>query len=226
MPIQPFYASALALDWLFKGLLTNALFYFFIVAGGTVLTLLKLRASRWATALLWGFAGAALIAVSVAAVRIALSASQTPSINAENIERTVRQWATSFGYGVTPKSDADMHFCFLVALPTGRQVLVGRPKELDRYITMRAMVTISPQHQALLAKMRSADQARFFHGLAIEMARFKIGFAQSAPLQNVMLIRRLPIADTLTESVFMEAIEEVDMAELLVIESVRRELAQ
>jgi hypothetical protein len=119
-----------------------------------------------------------------------------------------------------------MYFCFKVALPTGRRVLVGRPKELDRYITVRAAVTVSPEHQALLAKMPSVAQARIFHDLAIEMARFKIGFAQTAPLRNIVLIRLLPIVDTLTESVLMETIEEVDTAELLVIEIVRRELGQ
>lgn len=148
-------------------------------------------------------------------------------INPTNIEENIRKWAAYFGYGCSPISDPEVDFALDISLPTGKHILAIRSKKLDKYIVIQGAVGISPNHLAALARMEVSEQNRVMNELIIEMARFKIGFVGGGePIKTITLSKQLPITNMLTEHIFIEAVNEIELAQILVIGIIRKNLGQ
>jgi len=149
-----------------------------------------------------------------------------PLITPATSEEFVRKWLTTFNYPVTRESAENTYFSLKIGLPSGRVAVVGRVKERDQYISIQGIVTVDPQHLVILNKMPKDQLSRFRHDVAIQLASLNIDFVELSTLQNIIVLRRIPINEGLTESSFIDTVGAVDRAELLIVEMVRREVKQ
>jgi hypothetical protein len=222
-------AEVFIMDWsgLWQGILSNGIYAILILGAGAMLALLKTKWPELAPKVLYGIAGATCVAVLIFTFtgRAILSTEQR-QIKPENVETEIKTWISSFGYAFVSMSDNESYFTLRVTLPSGKPIMVSRTKQRDQYITVRGAVAIAPQHLTILTKMPQAQVTRIRHGLAIELARSKIGFVETMPLQLIMVEKRIPITTALTESMFMDTVDEVELAQTLVIETVLREIGQ
>jgi hypothetical protein len=144
----------------------------------------------------------------------------------ENIQGTIRQWLDGFGYGSAPAPDPTTEFSMVVSMPnSGKHVRVMREKQFNHYIAVSAAVTISPEHQALIAKLPEAERNRVAHNMLIELYRSGADSTVVAPSQ-VGFIKRIPITNALTEDVLIKTINSVEALENILVETVLRDLNQ
>jgi hypothetical protein len=213
--------------WLWQDFLSNAIWYFLILLGGVVLTFLKKRGSAWFAPALYGLVGCSLVAVIVYSV-VALNnipPKKSPPVSPDNVEANIRTWLDRFGLSVAKGPDeSDTIFSLFVTLRNGVGITIWRPKSLDRYVVLATLVSIKPSDQDVVNQLSPEETARFTARIRAEMARVKLIYTAESPLRTITLQKRIPITDNLTEDVFMQAIDEVNSAALLVLETMDLEL--
>jgi hypothetical protein len=147
----------------------------------------------------------------------------TPGVTTENIETKVREWLEAFEL-TTQKIPADpnMHFGYIVTLPDGggHSVTIAQTRKFSRYLTLLAQVELSDEHKAQLQKLSEAEQRRFLLELRFELASAKVQANMESPLRAIKIIKLLPVSSALTEAALMEAIDDVYLGELVVIDAV------
>ena len=192
---------------------------------GVIAALIKSRFPRLGTLILYGVGVCALLIVIFGTFRfIDTLPPKVPQVTLDNVEENIRTWLDHFELGTRKTSMAGAIFTFEVTLKNGVPIVVTRLKEFDAYITLQTHITLSPDHKTLLDQLKSEQAEQLIHKLLLEMARSKILAAISRPLQSVSLFRRVPITSSLTEATFIERIEEVNFAFLLVNETIVLEL--
>jgi len=121
---------------------------------------------------------------------------------------------------------ANTHFSIRVNLPSGKVISVFREtdQQFEKYIALEGIVTISPEHQALLTKMPQDQRQRVLRDLSIEVSRVRTDFS-SAGLEQVGFGRRLLISN-LTETLFIENLGELESLSNVIIQTLLRDLGQ
>lgn len=153
--------------------------------------------------------------------------SQAPALTPENVERNVRTWLGTFGYGFVPVTLPNTHFAIRVNLPNnGRPILIARStdEQFERYITIQASVAISPEHQAILQRMPEDQRQRVLRDLSIEVSRVRTDVA-STTLEQVTFARRLLIG-SLTEGMLIDNLGDMEALQNIIIQTVLRAVGQ
>jgi hypothetical protein len=141
------------LQWLWQGVVSNLVYAVLILAGGAVLTYLRARNSRWASPILYGLAGVALIAVILLALKgFATLSNQLPATTPDTVEMNIRTWLDAFKIAQQRQSDPESHFSLRVTLPNNIPMVVRRQKEYDRYVSIEAGILPAKEYQQILEK--------------------------------------------------------------------------
>src|SRR5579863_1846234 len=122
-------------NWLWQGLVANAVYAVLLILGGIVLAVLKKTRPNWAGPALYGLSGCALVAVLIFTVTgHAVFSRQQPETTPQNVEQNLRAWADSFQLGVTkmpPQTDVD--FGLAISLKSGNPVEIRQLKQIPSY---------------------------------------------------------------------------------------------
>ena len=184
------------------------------VAGGAVLTRLQMEAVSFVYAdPVGGIGGTGMIAVVLLSLRLLLTAPAPVEehITTENIEAHIRMWLDSFGVAVKRgPPDADTYFKYGVTLADGNPVAITRAKSRDHYIQLLVKITVSPGHKAIINRMSPAQLTRLADQVELELSRSGIGRTLlGPPLESVVLMKSIPISDSLSESVFAANLDQM-----------------
>lgn len=210
------------LKWIWQGILTNWLSAGLILAGGVVLAFLKARGARWLYPALYGMVGCALVAIVLYSFAALTAIPKKPTqVTPDTIETSIRTWADTFGLGIKKESESGSYFVYVITLPSSTPVAVSRSRKLDRYISFSTTLTVSPQHSSALERLSTSEMDQISRHVAVEMARFKIGFSLlgPSPLKAVLLVKSVPITSDFTEGSFAEQLSTMDSAVALARET-------
>jgi hypothetical protein len=197
-------------QWLWQGLLTNWLAALVVAIGTFLVAYLKAKRPSWANVVLYGLAAFCLLVVSFWAFKsMAVLPKEIPQVTANNVETNIRAWLDHFQLGTKKISDPDSHFSYIVTLRNGTLVTLKHVKNFDNYITLLANLEISPEQKIQLAGLKKEQLNLLIHEVVLELSRTKAEGMILNPLQNVLLERRVPITNNLTEDIFIERLNEV-----------------
>lgn len=201
------------LNWLWQGLLTNWLAATGIFCLGVLLVYLKAKAPRLSSLILYGLGVCTLLTVILCAFRvIATLPQEIPEITPKNIETNIRTWLDRFELGTRRTTNADSYFMYEVKLKNNAVVVISRSKNIDNYINFGANLEITKEIKTIMNNLKNEQVEHLVHEIILEMARYKIESMIVLPLNNVLLHRRVPITNNLTEDTFIERINEVGFA--------------
>jgi len=224
-------------SWFWQGMLTNLFFYLLVAGVGILIGILKRKAPGWASPFMYGLVASTLAALLIVAINVQhkFVMEQKSVATTENVQEKVRQWLSTFGYGFKVVNDADYDFLLAVNTNNNRHVAVGRVKQYSQYITMQINLTIPTNIQQLLSKLSLDKQKQIRRDLRIEMYRLQPEHAEllaiSEKTEQILLSglsfeKRLPITNSLTESVFIKALVDMETARDLFQEILARDLGQ
>lgn len=185
------------------------------------------RASPWLVPLCWGIGASVVIllgagALAVIAKSAPLSATAT---TVDNIEANIRHWVDTFHLSIQRVADDPAsYFAYNVSSRYGRTTTIIRSRQLERYLLMQNSVSVGPEHLRQLTALPQPQAILLVRDLSIEMARFKIGFEYNIPLTVVVIKKTLPITTDLTEASFVQAFDEMESAQVLLLNLIPREL--
>jgi hypothetical protein len=207
------------LDGLVQGVVSNAVWWTVVLVGGAVLAVLRAKWPRYAGPVLYGLLGIASLAIiGFAILGHSLLSREQPQTTPENVEANIRAWADSFVVGVTKAPVKEAHFALVITLHNGNPVVVARTKDRPNWLALQSTLTLSPEHQAAMAKLSKAQADTVVEELTLELARSKMGYELSGPppLQSITLSRAVPITSNLTEDAFAGQLDQMDSAMQLV----------
>lgn len=193
---------------------------FLLIAGvPTLLGVLRKKAPDWAGVVLYVAAGLALALViwggSLGILRYQNASAITTT---QNIEGLVSTWSSRFQLSVKKQhlsgSDGE-HFHYVLTLVNGLHVTVIRTVERDDYLTLRGRLKLSDKDVALFNALSPEERAVLGAQLGTELAKHEVGFTYNLP-EFVQVERAIPITDQLTESTFIENVNRIDTALMLV----------
>jgi hypothetical protein len=213
------------MDWLWQGVLTNGLWWSFVVAGGAVIAIGKAKGWRWVTPILYGFAASALVLFIIVMAHMWKLFPLEQRITPKTAESNIRRWVDKFHLAVQALPDnPNEYFTLKVTTLSGKPLLIHQSKALENYLQMQAIISVSPEDQKFLTKL-SAKEAGFLIGnLRVEMARARVGsFNIGLPLTTFAIVKSVPIV-FLSESAFVQNIDEMELAEVIALETFRKEL--
>jgi hypothetical protein len=169
----------------------------------------------WLSMVLWGMIGYSLLSAIVVAFwgARALRFKQL-EVAGDNLEPSLRRWLEDSGQNVKTASDTAWDFGLLTALPDGETIHVVLMKEHRRFITFRANLDISPEHQAILKAMPGTYFEKLAQEVVLKVFLAKMVLAIRARLSEVSLFSQLAITD-LTEDTFFKHIDDMGNAILL-----------
>jgi len=199
-----------------------------VLAGGGLLTYLRLRRPVWVAPILCGLAGGALVAVILLTFTAwrALPAYKPLPITPENVEEHVREWADTFRLGSKKLPLPNTHFGFEIILSNGVPIAVVRQKgSTDKYLFIIGRLDLAPPHKALMEKLPENERERIAREVFYELAKIKIGFIGDLP-NSVSVLSRLPITESLTEANFVKTIDEVESGITVANATIEKALAQ
>lgn len=148
------------------------------------------------------------------------------SLRPENIKATIGQWLSTFRLAFTPIEDINFDFQLAVNLLSGKRIYVGKTKQFPQYLTIQAIIVITQEYQKLLKKIPSNQVRRIVHDLAIEIDRLHLEGSRISFPQQIILEKKFPIANNLTEDVLIKAIDEMASTVDLIDQIILRDLEQ
>lgn len=182
------------------------------------MTWLARRASPWKVPLLYGLATLCLLVVASAGLHVLFTNTpkRTEPITLTNVEAYMRQWLETFNYSVRKLPDnPDAHFAYSITNTHGRKSLIRRLRSLEHYLMIHATVTVSDEHRKRFTKWPQGEAVLFTGTLVMDLTRYRITFANIKwPLEDIVLEKKVPITYGLTESHFMQSLEDIDAAEV------------
>lgn len=208
------------LSWFWQGLLTNGIWWLVLLFGGAVVAFLKVKRPAWAPPVLYGLAALACLSV-VYFTFTGRSVFSPAPVDTVNVEGNVKKWVSLIGYGSqsTPPPSATSDFAYQIT-PTGTEtpLLVWRDKNKLGYLQLETVMTISPQHAAILKRITPVQAIEIMQYTESELLRRNLSFVFAGPdanrLQAITIIKGVPI-DGLTESGFAYAVDDIESAQQL-----------
>jgi len=213
------------MDWL-SGILQGifgTLLYDLLLAAmvAGIVAWLRSRQSRWAAPVLFGIAAfAAMLSIAYLLTGHAALSRQTVETTPENVEENVKKWVEELGLGITkaPKP-ADIYFNYIVTLKSGNPIGIGRATALPGFLQLQTLLVLSDEHQKAIAKMSKEQAAAVTEEVIVQLALSKMGYTIGGgppgailPMQNVILMKGVPITSSLTEASFATYLDEMDSA--------------
>ena len=176
-----------------------------------MVTFLARYASPWTEPVLYGLAAFAAVSVGILCLRQMgrLSKARTTF---QNVEAQVRTWLNNFRVAVQNDPSPEAYFRVIATMASGAKIIVGRPKgEFSDYIIFRSEITPTPQEQATIANLPDEEVERLLSEIRLELARATVGYSGLArPITTVVLFKRVPIGEALTEDLFISKLDEME----------------
>ena len=202
------------LHWIYEGLAIRLIWWLLALVGGIIVAYLKAKGKPWATPALYGLGGFALIVfLGVASERLLTQPQER--ITAENIEGHVKAWFDNFHFAVRSEPNEQAYFRRVATLPNGNKVIATRLKDLARYLTLQTILTPGKEEQALWDKLSPPRFGQVVLQMTIEAARSKTIFTSRTRPFVMVLEKRIPITNDLTEAVLIQHIDELDCTVVL-----------
>ena len=128
----------------------------------------------------------------------------------ENIQGTIKQWLSTFGYGFQAVTDADYDFLLKVTADN-KIVGIGKTKQYPQYLTMLINLTIPDDIQQSVSQLSLEKQRALRRNLRIEMYKLQPERAEllgtsgkTITLTGLSFEKRLPITNALSEDAFFK----------------------
>lgn len=182
----------------------------------------KGKGAPWVTPLMYGLGASALVfAMLVGLVSLSslsyFSRRVKPQVTSDNVETKIKDWLYTFGASINKlsTSEAPDTIFAMRARPKGSgiPITIQRPRDIPHYVVIQAAITLGPEEKTLRAMLSKRQIQELDLELQAEMARAKIGYQPLKPsaslLDGLLVERRIPITDDLTEDAFMQRFEEV-----------------
>lgn len=187
---------------------------------------LRKRNSLWSNPVLYGIGGFGLIALGIIGVRLLFMPAPVVAepITPENIEAHIKSWADSFGLSIRKDSSSpNSYFQYTLTLSDGVSVDVARMKDRDRYLTLRAKITVSPEHKAVMSNWSNEEAVRLADELLLELARAKVSYSIAGlpRFDEVVVMEMVLISNDLSGDTFVRSLDDLDSQVMLVKEEVR-----
>jgi hypothetical protein len=131
----------------------------------------------------------------------------------ENIESVLRKWLDKRQYPSEHKIDQSSLFCFIVTDKQKRPINIFRPQ--DNPDVIRLLLVINEED---LGNVPIKQQNILRHRIGVEMARFGLLCHASKPMYIHL---DLPCDDLLTEPIFLNAIDKIRQAHVLMAANVQ-----
>jgi hypothetical protein len=223
----PTKGNAMDGNWLAQSLFSRTVWEFILMfGGGTVIATLKTKVSALTQPILYGLTTAAAIGVILFTLTGQAVFSKTqPQTDADNVDQNIKAWMASLGLGWQPEYLADASFAYRVKLANGSAVVVDYlPKRRPGYVQFEGLVTMAPEHKAMLAKLNNEQADTVLAELSLELARSRIGYQVNGgpnirQLESVNLVKGIPIS-SLSEATFAQNLDEIDSTSIIVRASV------
>lgn len=201
---------------LLQGIITNWLSELIVFGGGLLLAVLKAKAPKVAEPLLYGVVASSCIAL----VLVQLGFFHAQPLTALNVEPTIRKWMDDYHASVT-KAECGEGCTFFYGMQFqdggGLGVGVATKPPFNDSLTLRLLILTTPLERVQfeqLKQKRGLDA--LIEDIKIEAARSKLSFVfQEKPELQITIQKHIPIGPTLTEAAFVEAIEELRAARVL-----------
>lgn len=197
----------------YRNFIYDALKYLAIAAAAATFYYLRERGSELVSPLLYGFAGAASMAVLIAAIQyLAAARRQGTPVNAENIESHVRKWLDAFGYGVQRADNEECKFRMRVnSSDQTRTFFVAQPIRRPQYVSIAVIILPAADVQEAIGRLSNSQKEKIIHRLRLEFVRQRFEY-QEISLDKIPFGRSIPITKELTEDVFMRNVQEFEGA--------------
>lgn len=217
-----------SMDWIWQGVLTNGLYALLILAGGIVIARLRARGVRWVDPLLYGCIASVLIFVVIVAVRANqyIGRQSQSIVNDKNIEETIKTWLASSGFGYTeaPAISAP-YFSLDVLMLNGSHMMIAHLQQGEKYLIIQTSISVDQKTVQQIHKLSEVQVRRLNRAIAIELARANELFSHiDLPKDNITFEKHLPITATLTQQDLIQALAEVNSAQIIVANTLLNEV--
>jgi hypothetical protein len=213
--------------WLWQGILTSVLAAVLWLGGATALTWVKRKWPKYGDLALYWIAIAACMAVIWFAVSgHALFSWPQPQVTPENIEANVRHWSEDLGLAYTRGTAPDSYFAYSLTTRTGTSIQVFRSvKDKPAFLQFGSQLTMSPEHQAMMATLTKEQVDTVVQEIALELDRTRVGFTiatlstpqTSTPVkQTVIVLQKATPITNLDEASFAAAADDIEFTVQLV----------
>jgi hypothetical protein len=194
-----------------------------LMAGGAaVLGYLRKKAPENAPVVAYSLFGAACIAILIFVITGHSLISKKPpeEITLENAEEYIKVWADHLAMSLERQPPSDTKFFDYVGhVRNSDPVDISRGKEKPGYLQLAAQIALSPEHQAVLAKMSKQESTKFVDELGLELSRLKMGSsvgvnsdAAGNPIQLTILLQKAVPISNLNEGYFSQTFDEMTSA--------------
>lgn len=184
-----------------------------LIPGAVVTHLVRIQ-SGWAGPVMMGlcaFTVTMFAILALDAIRRLPPRRVIPTL--KNAESCVRDWLDNFRVSVQKSPLSTAYFRFLVTVESGTKMYIGRPREtFEEYIVIRSEITPSDSERTTIENMDEGERALFILHIRLEMERRHVGYSNLTwPITGPLVIfKRIPIRETLTEHEFIAAVDEVE----------------
>ena len=195
----------------FEGLVGDWLWRILGSGVAVMIGYLRLKQSRWISPIMYGLGGLALITLIQLGVT-AQARLNEPTVTADSIQDTIRDWSLSFGYGVRQIESTDTHFVFDITTVNGIpfQAFRQHNQPFDELLTIQATIEFSDEESMILSRQPVNVINALIRELRIEMTRKDISYSNiTNPLRRFTLTRSIPITNTLNQFQYLEAVQSV-----------------
>lgn len=211
---------------LLQNLLANWLYELLVIVGGFGVGWARAKNYAWATPAMYGLVSAAMILIILIGVR-AWNILPTPAsqITPENLESNVRKWLDTFSISSRKGQDLNCYFVFLVTLRNGNRVIVCRVTDpnLSKYLIIQGSLSVTPPLDKILDGMSQEKKEHLINEVGCELAKLRMtcdillaSKAYGAQIQRppaiIIVEKRVPINNNLSEDLFMDRLDDINSA--------------
>lgn len=207
------------MDWLWQGTTTEVIGIIIGLIGSAVAAWMKERGySLWTDSTRYGLTVFALLIVSWAGIKTILrqEPAKPEPITAQNVEEHVKKWLEHFRIGSRNEPQPETTFRRIATLMDGNNVIIYSKPELDRYIILNAVLRPSDADAEIIGKLTPAQLEMVNERVKLEAARAKVVYGISRSTFMVLLEKRIPLTANLDEALFVQQIDELDSATVLI----------
>ena len=131
---------------------------------------------------------------------------------ANSLEPIIRGWLNDFDLSTTPTSNPTWNFGFLTTLPNGESIHIMQMKEYPGFITFRANLAISTEHQSILKSMPIVNFEKLAQDIVLGVFLGNVTLAIQTRLSGVSFFSKLAITADLTEDDLLKHLYDMDDA--------------
>jgi hypothetical protein len=187
-------------DWLWQGVSGNIIAAILIFCGAAVLAILRKFYQRESSTVLYAMAGAFWVFGMLMMFRI--WSVTTPPVDQTSAHSLVRAWIDK--YHMTSKVIEDSGAIFTMqAVLNNTSMIVSQPRDTPTFIVLEATIREIPP----------ISDPEVIRQIKLNLLRLPVGFFRlNAPLDHFTIQRHIPINSSLTESSFIDGMEEIERA--------------